>query len=397
MQPRNSRPHRKKRHLELHLIARIAVLLTRFTENYVPSSFSIACILTLITFAAGTLLADQSLYSCLRHWGEGFWLLLNFAMQMCLMLVTGYMVAVSPWVNKVLTRLSRVPRTSRQAIVTMATSSMIFAWIHWGLGLVVSSLFLRHLVRRHPRVDYRVLVTVAYFGLGTTWHAGLSASAPLLSATPGHFLEHRLGIVPLTETVFTAFNLSLAAVVVVALASLSALLQPTREEDRFLIPAGLLSETEVFQVRQAPRRKSFATRIDYGYGVNLILGLTGTAWLLSHFATSSFHEISINTINFFFFMAAVLLHPNPASLGKAAEGGGPLYSRYHHPVSPICGDLRDHPGHSALRNYRPVVCLRRQPRDLSGNRLLVFRPDQLFYSFRGKQVDHGSAVPDFGG
>ncbi len=180
MQSDTLRPQHKKQHLELHFIARIAVFLTRFTQDYVPSSFSIACILTLITFAAGTLLTDQSLHSCLRHWGAGFWLLLNFAMQMCLMLVTGYMVAVSPWVNKALTRLAQVPQTSRQAIVTMATSSMIFAWIHWGLGLVVSSLFLQHLVRRHPRVDYRVLVTVAYFGLGTTWHAGLSASAPLL-------------------------------------------------------------------------------------------------------------------------------------------------------------------------------------------------------------------------
>ena len=299
----------------------IVPLLTRLTESYVPSAFSIACILTVIVFAAGVLVAGHSPYDCLLQWGQGFWVLLTFAMQMSLMLVTGYMVALSPWVDRLLEHLAGLPRTPRQSVVAMAITSMLFAWIHWGLGLVVSSVFLRYLVRRHPEADYRVMVAVAYLGLGATWHAGLSASAPLLSATPGHILENEIGVVPLSETVFSPFNLTLSVVVIVVLAAFSSLLQPTRKEDRFLVPTGTLDQMKVFEVPQRPARRSFATMIDYGYGINLVIGLAGTLWLLTHFATSRSQEISINTINFFFLVAAILLHPSPASLGKAAEEG----------------------------------------------------------------------------
>ncbi|WP_441289755.1 TIGR00366 family protein [Sorangium sp. KYC3313] len=51
-----------------------------------------------------------------------------------------------------------------------------------------------------------VLGRCAYFGTGATWHSGVSASAPLRIATPGHFLEKTTGIVPIDETLFSAFN-----------------------------------------------------------------------------------------------------------------------------------------------------------------------------------------------
>jgi len=43
-------------------------------------------------------------------------------------------------------------------------------------------------VKNNPKVDYRLLVAAAYLGLGCSWHAGLSASAPLLVNTPDNFL-----------------------------------------------------------------------------------------------------------------------------------------------------------------------------------------------------------------
>ncbi len=285
MSPEGASQHGRENSLGGSGVHRIVSLLTRFTENYIPSSFSIACILTLVVFCAGILIAGQGPLQCLHHWGQGFWVLLKFAMQMSLMLVTGYMVALSPWVNRMLARLAQVARTPTQAVVLMAVISMLFAWFHWGLGLIVSSIFLRYLVRRQPEVDYRVMVAVAYFGLGATWHAGLSASAPLLSATPGHFLEDEIGVVPLTATVFSSFNLILSAIVMVALAGLSPFLQPSRKEDRFRVPSGVLDQLKIFQPPQRPPRRSLATLIDYSYGINLLIGLAGAIWLLSQFAT----------------------------------------------------------------------------------------------------------------
>ena len=78
----------------------------------------------------------------------------------------------------------------------MAFLSMALAYFNWGLSIVASAMLVRVIARRRPDVDYRLLVACAYLGLGGTWHAGLSASAPLIVATPRHFLEKRWGSSP---------------------------------------------------------------------------------------------------------------------------------------------------------------------------------------------------------
>ena len=70
----------------------------------------------------------------------------------------------------------------------MSLFSMILAWLNWGLSLIASAMLALFIVRRNPKVDYRLLVAAAYLGLGCTWHAGLSGSATLLVATPDNFL-----------------------------------------------------------------------------------------------------------------------------------------------------------------------------------------------------------------
>ena len=39
------------------------------------------------------------------------------------------------------------------------------------------------------------------------WHGGLSGSVPLTIATPGHFTEKLIGIVPTSQTIFSSYNL----------------------------------------------------------------------------------------------------------------------------------------------------------------------------------------------
>src|SRR5262249_60035118 len=92
--------------------------------------------------------------------------------------------------------------------------SMTASWLHWGLGLIAGPIFLQFLVRRHPRIDYRLAVAAGYLGSTCTWHAGLSGSAPLLMATPKNFMEAQVGLIPVSQTTCSAFNLLLTIVVV---------------------------------------------------------------------------------------------------------------------------------------------------------------------------------------
>src|SRR5882762_6624290 len=144
--------------------ARAATRLTDWTQRWVPGTFTIAWLLTLIVLILGITAGRASFLTCVAAWGDGFWELLPFSMQMCLVMFTGSMVAVSPPVARLLARVAALPRSPRQ--------SMLLALLHWGLSIVGSAVLVREIGRRRTGVDYRLLVAAAYLGMGTTWHAG---------------------------------------------------------------------------------------------------------------------------------------------------------------------------------------------------------------------------------
>ena len=141
----------------------------------------------------------------MQSWGGGLWGLLSFAMQMCLVMLTGYIVAVSPLFTRALDALARVPRGPRSAVAWMGLLSMTLGLLNWGVSIVGSAVLARALARRRGDVDYRLLVAAAYLGLGCTWHAGLSASAPMTVAAPRNdFVSAGFLSAPIPATATTA-------------------------------------------------------------------------------------------------------------------------------------------------------------------------------------------------
>jgi short-chain fatty acids transporter len=244
---------------------------------------------------------------------------------MCLIIFTGSMVAVSPPVARGLAWIAAVPRTPRQAILLMALVSMLLALLHWGVSLVAGAVLIRELGRRKIGVDFRLLVAAAYLGLGTTWHAGLSGSAPLLVATPGHFLEKEIGIIPISATTLSLFNLSLAAVIVALFAIVAPRLHPAPERT---VAAGA-DQLEAIQVFTAPVRPrgdaatAPAIRLDHSRVVNVTFGVCAVGWAWLYF-TGPKHPLTLDVLNFCMLGIAIALHPSAASLVRAAEEGGRL-------------------------------------------------------------------------
>src|SRR5690606_11732999 len=74
---------------------------------------------------------------------QGLWRLLEFAMQMCLILVTGHALAASRPVRALVGRLAAWPRTARQAVALTALTAMVAGLVNWGLGLIVGALTAR--------------------------------------------------------------------------------------------------------------------------------------------------------------------------------------------------------------------------------------------------------------
>jgi short-chain fatty acids transporter len=304
------------------MLSRVAVRLSEWTERLVPSAFAIALLLTFVTFGVAIAVAGATPARVLIAWGNGFWSLVPFAMQMALVVLTGFLVSTAPVVDRLFAWAAAGVRSPRGAVVRMALVSMGLAWIHWGLSLVGCAMFVRHVVRAEPRVDYRLLVCAAYFGMGATWHAGLSASAPLLVATPGHFLEGTIGLIPVSQTIFSAFNLGLTVVAVAVLAVLAWVLHPPPGEARPIDPA-LLDRLERFEAPARPSRLTLAARIDHGRPLTLLIAACGLAWTGWYFLTMGF-LLTLDVLNFTFLMLAILLHPSAASVLAAAERGAGL-------------------------------------------------------------------------
>lgn len=304
------------------ILQKLASASTRWSTRWVPDSWTIAIILTVVAYILGLIFTKSTCFQLVQYWGNGFWVLLSFAMQMCLIIMTGYILATTPLVSRFLNLLAGLPKSPKGAIALMAVVSMGLAWINWGLSIVGSAVFVRFMVKKQRNVDYRLLVATAYLGLGTFWHSGLSASAPLLVATPKHFMEKDMGIIPITETIFHPFNLGLAAIVLVLLAIIGPLMHPKKGDELEADPK--LMEEAAFTAPEKPTGDALtpAMRLEHSPIINIIVGISGIIWLVWYFGQKGWAGINLDVVNFMFLIVGVFLHWTPASFLKAAYEGG---------------------------------------------------------------------------
>jgi short-chain fatty acids transporter len=302
------------------LLVRAAGGLARVSARFVPDAFSIACLLTLIAFALGLTWGGASFSECLEAWGGGFWELLSFSMQIVVVIFAGYLVAVSPPVGRLLDALARVPRDPRQAVAFTALLSMALCWLNWGLGLIAAAMLVRSVGRRHPQADYRLLVAVAYLGMGTTWHGGPSGSVPLLLATPGSFMI-KGGLIdaplPLAATVFTPLNLSLMIGVAVLLTLFAWALHPPAGR-AVAADTASLAALRSFVPPARPAAPTPADRLLHSAWLNRLLGGLGLAYTLRVLSRPG-AGLTLDSVNLLFLCLGMFLHPSVASLLRAAE------------------------------------------------------------------------------
>src|SRR4030067_1799652 len=118
--------------------------MTSWTERWVPDAFVIVIVLSIVTYILALIWGfkpevglGSRAYESILSWGKGFWELLTFAMQMCLIMMTGYILACSPPVRRLMDGLSGLsnPEKTWQAILVMSLFSMIAARLKRGLSL----------------------------------------------------------------------------------------------------------------------------------------------------------------------------------------------------------------------------------------------------------------------
>lgn len=280
----------------------------RVVQRYLPDALLFAIILTFLVYLLGVFFTDNSPVDMVTHWGLGFWDLLEFTMQMTLVVVTGYILANTPVIKRFLAKVSTFARTPVHAVMLVTIVSLIACLINYGFGLVIGALFAIHVAKHVPSVDYRILIASAYSGF-LIWHGGFSGSIPLTIATPGHFLEESMGVIPVTKTLFSPTNLFIVIALLITLPLFNRYLLKNAEsqlEDRtkWVIP----NEEAAAVEHVTPMTP--AEKLENSRTISLIIGIMGIAFIVYHFAVNGFN-LNINIVNFIFLFLGILLHQTP--------------------------------------------------------------------------------------
>lgn len=281
----------------------------RLMQRYMPDPFLLVVILTFFVIGLAILLTDSTPVDVLGYWGNGFWNLLEFSMQMVLIVVTGHVMASSPFFKKLLGKLANVPKSPGQAIILVTLVALIACWINWGFGLIIGALFAREIAKKVEGVDYRLLIASAYSGF-IIWSGGLSSSIALTIATPGHFTENLIGVVPTSETLFSTFNLVIVIGLIILVPIINWFMTPPKEQ-AFLIDRKLLKETDDMQASAVEQMKiTPADRLENSKLLSLLIGLLGLSFLGYYIGTNGF-AINLNIVNFLFLFIGIILHKTP--------------------------------------------------------------------------------------
>jgi len=307
-------------------IERMGYGISRSVERWFPDPFLFAIILLFVVFIMAWAIQGSNPYECMQYMYKGFWAFLAFAMQMCLILLLGYAIAVHPGAVRVIKRLCGLPRNGKQAAALVALISCLFAWVNWGLGLIVGALMAREMARNaHERgmaVHYPVLCAAGYTGLGLIWHWGLSASAPLLSNVPGHFLEKMIGLVPVNETILSSYGLFNSLLILVFAMGMVYLLHPGRPERCRGIEEYAPQLLKEEAAPEKPKLVSVADKIENNRWIAIIMVCLGIGAMVGWFGTKGFMAgLNLNSVDFCLIIIGLVLYLNPIAYLRAIFRG----------------------------------------------------------------------------
>jgi short-chain fatty acids transporter len=299
-------------------LARAGAVLSDWSERWFPDAFAFALLATIIVFGLG-LAAGSSAGDLAGYFGESFWSLAPFTIQMAMIVIGGYVVAKSKPVHNLICRLASVPATPRGAVALVALVATSTSLISYGFSLVFSGFLAREIAGRLKGVDYRALGAAAYLGLGSIWALGLSSSAALLMATPAlqpASLFKVSGLISLGQTIYTWQSMLTAVILMSLSVTIAFFSTPTGSAARTVESFGIMPESPL--VAGEKRRKP-GDWLENSPAVTVLICLIGFGYIGETIhAKGALAALNLNTYNLLFLMMGLLLHWRPRSFTRAA-------------------------------------------------------------------------------
>ena len=300
-------------------LEKIAIGVSNWAEKWFPDAYIFAAVAVIVVALAAWAIGAPA-QAIAKGFGDGFWTLIPFTMQLSVVAISGYVVAVSPPAAKLIEAMARMPKSARGAVVMIATVSLVSTLFNWAISLVFSGLLARAVARRTDlRVDYRAMGAAAYMGIGAIWALGISSAPAQLMANPASLPSGLLeisGVLPFTETIFLWQSMVMTLALLLISVLVSYYSAPTGDRIKTADDLGVdLQSSDI--ILEKPTRPG--EKLEYSPLITLAIAFISGIWLFEEFTSKDPLAAisSLNTYNFLFLTIGMLLCWRPIRFVKA--------------------------------------------------------------------------------
>jgi short-chain fatty acids transporter len=294
-------------------------------EKVMPDSFIFAALLTFVVFIMALVVVGASPVQIVQSWYKGFWAYLPFSMQMVILLIFGYSLAITRIGVKAIDAVTGIAKTPPQAVALVCAAAALLSVVNWGLGFIGGIFLCIGAARRVKGVHWPLLVASAYIGAISTDTWGVGLTEPLLLNSPGwgwapdivQSFEKEIGqkLAPMSfdKTIWATASLVGLVLTPILATILCYLMHPTPERTRTISPEALekLSTQSQFKLEK-PKEMVLADKLNWSRTIWILLCIMTFAAIFLWFQGKKFAQVDLNMYNFIFIGIAMLLHENLA-------------------------------------------------------------------------------------
>ena len=303
----------------------------KFVDKCYPDAFLFVIILTFITFLLSLGFTESSSLEIVNAWGNGLPKLFTFTAQICIIMITAHALAHTDPIERLLNKVGSLPSSANKAYALVAFVSGIASLFAWSFGLIVGGLIAKFVAigcqKKSIKVHYPLIVASAYSGY-VIWHMGYSSSAALFVASENHSLIQEIGIIPVTDTIFSSFNISMAIVTLIAITLIAPMMKPKSSKKLIEVDTKKLFKRQPQDIK---RFTSIAEVIENNRKISFLFGSVILFFILNTFYTKGF-SLDLNVVSWTFLCLGLLLSNSSIHyvklINNAAITVGPIILQY---------------------------------------------------------------------
>ena len=307
----------------------------KLVENFYPDAFIFVIVLSVLTFLLAVFNTDSSIIETFEAWGTGLPKLFTFTAQICIIMITAHALAHTKPVENILSKIGSYPASQIQAYALVTFISGLASLFAWSFGLIVGGIVSKFVAigcaKTRIKIHYPLLVASAYSGY-VIWHMGYSSSAALFVSSADHSLINKIGIIPVTDTIFNPFNITIAIFTLLIITIVNPLMRPSNDSEINEIDSNVFRLTDKSDSNDMNKKiRSPAQVIENNRFISFFLATSLLLFIGLVFYKKGF-SLDLNIVSWSFLGIGLLLSNSPIHyvklVNRASITVGPIILQY---------------------------------------------------------------------